>query len=122
MYSRIVYVAGPYRATTEWQVKQNIGLAEAAMSVLLKKGWFVICPHKNSAHMGGVIFLDPEEDHAMWIAGDCAILRRLNPHRDALYLLPGWENSKGARTEREVAGLCGLTTYERMDDVPDLTV
>jgi len=115
MYDRIIYVAGPYRANSEWELELNIRAAENAAIALWKKGWAVICPHKNTAHFGGIL------PHEAWLAGDLTMLRRLNPHRDAIFLVPGWQRSEGSKGEREIAFLCGLTIYERMDDVPDLT-
>ena len=122
MYERLCYISGPYTAPKEWQVEQNIRAAEAAHIALLKKGWSAINPHKMTAHLGGAVVFDYDENHDMFLAGDCAIIKRLKPYPgwDAMYMLPGWQNSKGARTEREVAIACGLTIYERMDDVPDL--
>ena len=52
---KVVYLAGPYRAPTEYGVQQNI---EAASRVALegwKLGAVCICPHKNTAFVGGVL-------------------------------------------------------------------
>lgn len=95
---KVVYVAGPYRAETEWGLIENIRNAENAAIELWKQGWAVICPHKNTAHFGGLC------DDGVWLEGDLEILRRC----DAIYLAKGWHKSQGALKELELARELGL--------------
>src|SRR4051812_24706808 len=45
---KLIYIAGPYRAATEWQVVQNIRRAEALALAVWQSGAACICPHKNT--------------------------------------------------------------------------
>ncbi len=105
---KVIYVAGAYRAKTEWGVAENIRRAELAAIELWKKGWAVICPHKNTAFFGGAC------DDSIWLLGDIEMLRRC----DAIYMLPGWENSTGARAEHEVALAAGLLVLYEIEEAP----
>ena len=67
---KVAFVSGPYRANTEWQVKKNIETAENTALCLWKKGFSVICPHKNSAFMGGSV---PNE---VWLQGYLELVKR----------------------------------------------
>lgn len=100
-FKGIIYTAGPYRAPTEWGVTENIRTAERYAIELWKQGWVVICPHKNTACFGGCL---PDDT---WLMGDLEILKRC----DAIFMLPGWENSEGARVEHTVAHDLGLKTF-----------
>ena len=95
---KVIYVAGKYRAQTEWELVENIRLAELAARRLWEEGWSVICPHKNTAHFGG-LFEDEDKDYQTWIEGDLELLRR----SDAIYLLRNWQTSNGAKRELELA-------------------
>lgn len=86
---KVIYVAGPYRADSEWQVVQNIRRAEEAAMKLWRAGWVVICPHKNTAFFGGYLL---EE---VILQGDLELLRRC----DAIFMVEGWESSLGAKRE-----------------------
>ena len=90
---QVIFVAGKYRAETEYKLEQNIRLAEDAAIKLWQQGWVVICPHKNSAHFGG---LCPD---SVWLEGDMELLRR----SDAIYMLQNWRESEGARSEHDEA-------------------
>ena len=108
---KLLYVAGPYRAATEWALEQNIRAAEAATVRLVQMGYAVICPHKNSAHLGGVA---PDET---WLQICLEIVSRC----DAIYLLKGWRQSKGAKREWKRAIACKLEIYEEgRREPPDL--
>ena len=52
---KVIYVSGAYRAPTEYEVGLNIRRAEEAAIRLWMDGWAVICPHKNTARLGGVV-------------------------------------------------------------------
>ena len=89
----VVYIAGPYRASTEWELVQNIRHAEHYAIKYWSAGYTVICPHKNTAHFGGS---QPDE---VWLEGTLEMLRR----SDILVLIPGWEKSSGSKAERDEA-------------------
>jgi hypothetical protein len=85
----VAYIAGPYRSDTEHGVVENIRNAEYWAIELWKLGFAVICPHKNTALLGGVV---PDTE---FLAGDVEIMQRV----DLVYALPEWESSAGAYAE-----------------------
>ena len=94
----VVYVAGPYRAPTIAGIRANIEAARVAAEVFWRMGYAVICPHLNSGLMDGIV---ADED---FLEADLEILRRC----DQIVMVPGWEQSAGARGELELARECGL--------------
>lgn len=66
----LVYIAGPYRAPTEWEVLGNIRRAEEVALRVWKAGAACICPHKNTAFFGGAA---PDD---VWLTGDLEMVRR----------------------------------------------
>lgn len=90
---KVVYIAGPYRAASEYGVVQNIRRAEAMALEVWRAGAAAICPHMNTAHWGGAC---PDE---VWLTGDLEILRRC----DALLRVPGEYTSVGTSAEIEAA-------------------
>ncbi len=103
---KVIYIAGKYRTKTEWQLVENIRLAEVAARRLWAEGWSVICPHKNTAHFGGLLG-DEAKDHELWIEGDLELLRRA----DAIYMLHNWQSSCGAKKELDLARNLGKEIY-----------
>jgi len=96
---KIAYIAGPYRSKTEWDLVQNIRCAEAVAIKYWMLGYATICPHKNTAHLGGVNGIDD----SVWLEGDLEMLRR----SDVVVMLPTWKNSQGATAELELAQKLG---------------
>ena len=90
---KVIYVAGPFRAENPCEIERNIRRAEEAALRLWREGWSVVCPHANTRFGQGVL---PE---ATFLVGDLEILRRC----EAIYMLAGWEKSKGATEERKLA-------------------
>ena len=86
---KLAYIAGPYRADTPSGIVANIRAAEAVAIEYWKKGYAVICPHKNTALFDG---LCPDET---WLEGDIEIMKRC----DVVVMVPGWEKSAGACEE-----------------------
>ena len=103
----LIYVAGPYRANSEWQVKQNIREAEKYALVLWEAGFTVICPHKNTAFFGGAHGL-PD---SVWLEGDLVII----PRCDAVFLLPRWLDSEGTRDEKACAAAHRVPVFHATD-------
>jgi hypothetical protein len=98
---KIIYIAGPYRGRSEWEVIQNIRAAEARALDVWRFGGVALCPHKNTSGFGGARGIDD----AVWLKGDMELLRRC----DAVWAIEGWINSEGARAEVEFA---------RVNDIP----
>jgi hypothetical protein len=109
----VVYIAGPYRDWTDetktqfslWGVHRNVMRArEEAARWWATGNWAPICPHLNSMFIDGYEGCGDE----VFLEGDLELLRR----SDAICMLPGWENSAGARREREFALDMGLVLFE----------
>jgi hypothetical protein len=103
---KLVYIAGPYRASTEYGVAQNILRAEQLAIKVWLAGAACICPHKNTAFLGGAA---PDET---WLRGDREIVSRC----DAVVCLDGWRESIGASGEVALAESLGIPIFEHFAD------
>ena len=100
---RLVYIAGPYRAPSPWQVEQNIRAAEDLAVKVHAAGMFAVCPHANSRHMEGVA------DDAHFLVGTLEMMRRC----DAVILTRNWRTSSGALAEVAEATRIGIPVFGR---------
>ena len=98
---QVVFVAGPYRADSEQGVHRNIQRARGVAEVLWARGYVALCPHMNTAFMGGI----SPDDH--FLAGGLELLRRC----DAVVVCEGWQRSCGTRAEIARAQELGLPVY-----------
>ncbi len=98
---KVIYVAGCYRASCENDLFENIIKARTKARQLWHEGWSVICPHTNSMFMGD------KEDGQLFLDGCLELVRR----SDAIYMLKGWEHSKGSKAELELAKSLGKQIY-----------
>lgn len=105
---KLVYVAGPYRAPDYLGIDENIMQARKACAELATSGVGFLSPHQNSAHFEAIT---PEIPDTFWIDMTLEMLRRA----DAVYLLPGWEGSKGTLGEVKEAERLGLPIFEPGD-------
>jgi len=95
---RVAYIAGSYRAKTVHGIVENIRNAEAVAIKYWKLGYAVICPHKNTALLDGVL---PDE---VWLAGAIELLKR----SDIIVMSKGWERSTGSVAEHKLAKELGM--------------
>ena len=86
---KMVYVAGPYRGN----IKKNIENAERKSIELIRQGFDVLTPHKNTA--GYEKYEDGEITDQTWLIMDLAILARC----DILYVLKNSDSSRGVQKE-----------------------
>jgi hypothetical protein len=103
---KIVYIAGPYRAGSEYQVLQNIRRAEELAIRVWRSGAACICPHKNTAFFGGAA------EDAVWLEGDLEIIRRC----DAVVCTETWRMSRGAVGEVELARSLSIPVFEDFEE------
>lgn len=87
----LIYIAGPYRSGSHWQLEQNIRIAEAAGFEVALLGGYPIIPHSNTRGY----FEDAQQSPSFWLEATLELMRRC----DAIYLLPQWPMSSGARDE-----------------------
>lgn len=86
---KLVYVAGPYRG----DIKKNIENAENKSIELIRQGFDVITPHKNTA--GYEKYEDGVITHETWLELGLNLLLRC----DAIYVMKNMENSEGTQAE-----------------------
>jgi hypothetical protein len=114
---KIIFISGRYSGTTgdkrNWhEIENNIRHAELAAIGLAKKGWVVICPHKNFGH------LEIHREFALdfWLQQALVILERC----DAVFMLEDWEKSSGSVEEHTLARELGLRIYYGRTEYPDV--
>lgn len=100
----VIYVAGPFRASTHYALQANIRNAERLALEVWKLGAVAICPHKNTEFFTGEI---PDE---AFLTGDLELLRRC----DAVILTEDWERSSGARAEVVFAREKGIPVFKTL--------
>ena len=106
----VIYLAGPYlpksdkfgEALGQW--RENVRQADAAGRALLRAGYAVIVPHKNTYGWDD----EPGMGWEDFLRMDEAIIYRC----DAVVLLPRWEQSKGALREKAFAEAQGIPVVE----------
>lgn len=111
----LVYVAGPYTATTSMGTAYNTALANVAAGLLADMGYSPIVPHQLGRG------IDPESDKYgadFWYRLTLEAMRRC----DAVALMPRWMDSDGARKEAAEAERLGIPVYElqALCRVPDV--
>ena len=95
----LIYTAGPYSG----DIDANIAEARKWAILLWEAGHAVVCPHLNTAHMDK----DCKASYEDYIAGDLKMVARC----DAIFMLPNWEQSKGAKIEHAYALAHDIPVY-----------
>ncbi len=99
---KLVYIAGPYRAATAWEVEQNVRRAEEIGLEIARMGAMPVVPHTLTRFYGGEC---PED---FWLLGTFMLMRRC----DIVVLVPAWKLSSGAACEKDDAVRLGKPVFE----------
>jgi len=100
-----VYVAGSYSADRQIDIQGNVLRAlQVAQQLIGLYRVLPIVPHSMGLHHG------TSWDSAMIRCRE--IIHSLAPGRDVVVMLPGWQASRGATEERELALSLGIRVYE----------
>jgi hypothetical protein len=103
----LVYIAGPFRGKTPFDVKCNVHEAEVLGLEVATLGGYPVIPHSMTCHF------DKQLTDVFWLAGKMEMLRRC----DAIMLSPRWEQSTGARAEKEEAARLELPAFYRANQI-----
>lgn len=104
--NKLLYVAGPYSIGN---IQENIRRAEIVSVNLIRSGFHVITPHKNTA--GYEKYEDGTLTYETWLKMDLDIISRC----DAVYVMVNSENSQGVRKEIEFARVMGMPVIYEAD-------
>ncbi len=99
---KLVYVAGPYRGKTAWEVECNIQRARELGAEVAELGAYPVIPHSNTSHFDGLA------SDELWLEGTLELMRRC----DAVIFHPEWKRSSGSRAERAEAERLGLPCFD----------
>lgn len=99
-----VYVAGPYRAKTTWGIHCNIHSAKMWGLEIARMGANPFVPHANTGYYDG------EMDERFWLDADLEWLRLC----DAIFVCPGYENSRGTIDEIAEAEAIGIPVFQTL--------
>lgn len=109
---KVIYIAGPYRAATRKSIEENIRQARILAALVWEAGGAALCPHMTTAHLEEDVDPDLAPDEA-FLVGTMEMMRRC----DAVYLVPGWQQSEGSRTEVKEARRLGMPVFESYLDM-----
>lgn len=98
---KIIYIAGPYRAATPWEVECNIRRAEELSLRVALLGAMPLCPHTMAR------YFDKQSTDTFWLKGTTELLRRC----DAAVFTTNWKESEGCRHEHEEARRRGMSCF-----------
>lgn len=105
MNETLVYVIGAYSG----DVEENIRKAEEVSIGLIRAGYNVFTPHKNTA--GYERYEDGGITRRTWIDMDLNILSRC----DAIFIMDNAKGSKGSQTEIAFAEEHGIPEVHKLD-------
>lgn len=102
----LIYVSGKYSG----DIAKNIAEARKVAIRLWEKGHAVLCPHLNTQHFE----MDCNAEYDDYVNGDLEMVVRC----DAMVMIPGWEDSRGAVIEKIYAESLGIPIYN-FPDTPE---
>lgn len=106
-----IYISGPIRAASIALEKANVDRARDVAADLIIIGHTPFCPHTHTEGFGR---LYPAITYEDYMRMDLQWLDLC----DGILMLPGWQQSQGARIEHKRAGRLGLPIWYDLMDVP----
>lgn len=99
----LIYIAGPFRGPTPYDVRRNVERArDAGWHVASLCGGYPVIPHTMTCDFDKLL------TDEFWLAGTMEMLRRC----DAVFMVTGWPGSRGATAERAEAQRLSLPVFD----------
>lgn len=108
-----IYVSGRYSAADHEGIEENILEAKKFAVDIWNAGHAAFCPHLNTQHFERLC----KVSHEKYLDFDMKMLLIC----DAIFMVPGWEDSKGANAELARAKEIGLPIYYDISEIPPST-
>jgi len=110
---KLIYIAGPYTAEDVYLRRQNILRAERAAREVFRQGYIPVIPHSiGDALETGEKF--KHFKHSDWMQKLCLpLLSRC----DGIFLIPGWQESKGATIEFNFARENKIPVFDKIERI-----
>jgi hypothetical protein len=111
---KLIYIAGPPRNRNPLRIENNIKVSawEAAAELvsyeLVCYGFYPVHPYLKVKSY----FLHAKHDE-FWLIATRELMRRC----DAVYFMPDWRLSKGARSEHDEAQWLGMKIFYSLDEL-----
>jgi hypothetical protein len=106
----VLFLAGAYMGGGAGDVKKNIKLAEEYSIELWNRGYKVFCPHLNTCNFE----VKAKAGEEAYKEFDMRMLRCC----DAVFALPNWKGSEGARAEIAEANRLDKPVFYSLDELP----
>lgn len=104
---KVIYIIGPFRAKTAWDIECNVRRAEALALEVAKLGAMPLCPHTNTR------FFDGQLTAQFWLDGTMELARRC----DAAICVTWWALSAGSRDEVRDFQDRGLPVFFKIEEL-----
>ena len=108
----IIYIAGKYTDNSKTSIQKNILTSRKYAIKLWDRGFTVITPHLNVANFEYLLKKTTYDDIT---EGSLEIISRC----DAVFMLPNWKRSNGAKIERKYAYSKNITVYYNLKELDD---
>ena len=108
---KAIFIAGAYMGKDFDEIEENIRLAEHYAIELWNLGYGVFCPHLNTRHFE----IKTKAGEEAYKEFDMIMLNACN----AVFALPNWERSKGAKEEINEANKRGIPVYYSLKELSE---
>lgn len=99
----LIYIAGPFRGESPWDVEENIRAAEKIGLKVAKAGAVPIIPHSMYRYFDGQL------TGQFWVDATLELLKRC----DGILMTRGWKRSEGSKGEYSWAIQKGLPIFHQ---------
>lgn len=106
----MIYISGKYTEKKIEDVRKNIRIAEVYGWIIFKRGHIPYIPHTHIAFWDKKFSMDYEDAMKFHLP--------FLKNSDAVFLLPNWYRSKGAKTEKKIAEDLEKIIFEDIEEVP----